>query len=123
MSIVRNKNASGDIIAEYKYDYEGNRIKKFEPGEGTGTDKTTYYISDNFIQVRYTNGTILNETYYYANDKLIAKKDNNGAKTYYHGDHLGSTTLVTNQTGDIVEENFYGPFGEIKRRFKYAKFS
>ncbi len=35
-------------------------------------------ISDNFIQVRYSNGTILNETYYYANGKLVAKKDNSG---------------------------------------------
>ncbi len=60
-----------------------------------------------------TNGTILNETYYYANDKLVAKKDNSGAKTFYHGDHLGSTSLVTNQSGHIVEENFYGPFGDI----------
>lgn len=36
--------------------------------------------NDNFIQVRITNGTILNETYYYANDKLVAKKDNSGNK-------------------------------------------
>ncbi len=55
----------------------------------SGIFNYTYYISDNFIQIRYTNGTILNETYYYANGKLVAKKDNSGAKTFYQGDHLG----------------------------------
>lgn len=66
----------------------GNRIKQIEYNfVNNGHNKTTYYISDNFIQVRYTNGTILNETYYYANGKLVAKKDNSGAKTYNHLDH------------------------------------
>ncbi len=54
----------------------------------------------------------MNETYYYVNGKLIAKEDDLGAKTFYHGDHLGSTSLVTNQSGDIIEENFYEPYGE-----------
>ncbi len=113
LSSVRKKNATGNVIAEYRYDADGNRIKKVEYDYTTGNNQTTYYISDNFIQIRYTNGTILNETYYYANDKLIVKKDNSGAKTYYHSDHLGSITLVTNQTGNITEEEFYLPFGDV----------
>lgn len=32
---------------------------------------------------------------------------------YYHNDHLGSTGVVTNESGDIVEETFYEPFGSI----------
>ncbi|MEK6844053.1 MAG: RHS repeat-associated core domain-containing protein [Nanoarchaeota archaeon] len=114
LSRVRNKNASGNIIAEYKYDHEGNRIKQIEYNfAGNGHNRTTYYISDNFIQIRYTNGTILNETYYYANGKLVAKKDNSGTKTFYHSDHLGSTSLVTNQSGHVIEENHYLPHGDI----------
>ncbi len=34
-------------------------------------------------------------------------------KTYYHPDHLGSTNLITNSTGSIVEETFYLPFGDV----------
>ncbi|MEK6844047.1 MAG: hypothetical protein AABX83_01330 [Nanoarchaeota archaeon] len=99
LSRVRNKNASGNIIAEYKYDHNGQRIKQIEYNiDSAKNNRTTYYISDNFIQVRITNGTILNETYYYANGKLVAKKDNSGNKQFYHGDHLGSTSLVTNQS-------------------------
>ncbi len=34
-------------------------------------------------------------------------------KKYYHPDHLGSTTLITNASGSIVEETFYLPFGDV----------
>ena len=76
-----------------------------------GNNRTTYYIGESFIQVRITNGTILNESYYYANNKLLAKNIS-GEMLYNHPDHLGSTTLVTNQSGGIVEEEFYLPFGD-----------
>ena len=31
---------------------------------------------------------------------------------YYHGDHLGSTTVVTDEVGALVERSVYRPFGE-----------
>src|SRR3989344_5603515 len=31
----------------------------------------------------------------------------------YHNDHLGSTSLIANETGELVEETFYSPYGEI----------
>lgn len=105
---------TGNLIESYAYDHQGNRLKKTTYNiDDNSNNQTTYYISDSFIQIRYTNGTILNETYIYANNKLLAKQDNNGNKQYLHPDHLGSTTLVTNQSGDITEEEFYLPFGEI----------
>ncbi len=33
-------------------------------------------------------------------------------KYFYHADHLGSTSLITDQNGDVVEESLYSPFGE-----------
>ena len=105
--------STGKIVARFSYDDSGNRFKKIEYNiDAAKNNLTTYYISDNFIQTRNTNGTILNETYIYADGTLVAMKDNSGNKLYYHPDHLGSTTLVTNQSGDVVEENFYYPYGE-----------
>jgi len=97
--------SSGNIIAEYYYDAEGNRIKKVENNE------TTYYIGDNFVRVVNNSGSF-EEIYYYDNDKLIASNVS-GEINYYHPDHLGSTTLITNSSGDLIEETFYLPFGEI----------
>ena len=45
--------------------------------------------------------------------RFVAKKEDNNKTTFYHGDHLGSTTFVTNQAGNITEEEFYLPFGDI----------
>jgi RHS repeat-associated protein len=32
--------------------------------------------------------------------------------TYYHGDHLGSSAVITNETGTEVRQVLYGPFGQ-----------
>jgi len=111
---VRANDQNGAIIVEYSYDHEGNRIKKVEYNiDLQFNNRTTYYIDKSFIQIRITNGTVINETYYYDENILIARKDNDGKKFFYHPDHLGSTNLVTNQSGNIVEETFYLPYGEV----------
>jgi RHS repeat-associated protein len=38
----------------------------------------------------------------------------NGVVTYLHGDHLGSTSLVTNDTGGFVARVLYYPYGETR---------
>ncbi|MBI4149429.1 hypothetical protein HY491_03195, partial [Candidatus Woesearchaeota archaeon] len=48
--------------------------------------------------------------YIYANGQRIAKITDN--KTFYfHNDHLGSATIVTDESGNVVEEKKYDPFG------------
>ena len=32
---------------------------------------------------------------------------------YYHHDHLGSTTLITNESGEVVQRVEYLPYGEV----------
>lgn len=113
-SRVRETNSTGNVIEAYFYDQNGERLKKTEYSiDASGNNRSTYYISKEFLNIRITNGTTYNEIYYYLNDKLVAMKDGSGNKVYYHSDHLGSTTLVTNQAGDVVEDDVYLPFGAI----------
>ena len=105
---VRENNAQGQILEEYTYDENGERIKKYE----SLVNQSTYYISDSFIKVVNATGTY-RFTYYHQEGQLVARKDPDGKKFYYHPDHLGSTDLVTNQTGAVVEETTYEPYGEI----------
>lgn len=35
---------------------------------------------------------------------------------YFHPDHLGSTALVTDENGNVIERVAYKPFGEVHRR-------
>jgi len=100
----------GTLIAEYFYDYEGKRIKKIEYEGSLNT--TILYIDKNFIQVLNNSG-VYNETYYYDEYDLIAKKDYNGNIFYYHPDHLGSTILITDSSGNVVADLSYEPYGEL----------
>ncbi|MCX6750192.1 MAG: hypothetical protein NTZ83_01935 [Candidatus Pacearchaeota archaeon] len=108
---VRDTNSTGRILVEYSYDSDGSRLLKKEFFIG-GTNQSTYYIDNNFVQIRNSSG-IFNFTYYYDEYGLVAEKISGGQMRYYHPDHLGSTTLITNGTGAIVEETFYLPYGEI----------
>jgi len=108
---VRETNSTGNLTAEYFYDHEGNRIKKIEVLDN-GENQTTYYMGGNFVQVVNSSGTF-NSTYYYDETNLIAGKNSEGEVRYYHPDHLGSTTIITNETGNVVEELSYLPFGEM----------
>lgn len=110
---VREDNSNGRIIAEYFYDDTGNRIKKIEYPI-SGEQIKTYYINRNFVRVVDSSGTH-DTIYYYDDTDLIGKKDPNGKKYYYHPDHLGSTSIVTDQYQNIVEETEYSPFGEITK--------
>jgi len=93
---------------------------------GNSHNESTYYMNTrpaDFIQVVNTNGTEINETYIYLYDKLIAKYDTNGRKFFYHPDHLGSTSLVTNESGDVVEDLLYLPYGDLLSGNELSRFT
>ncbi len=106
---VRQLNANGNIIAQYWYDADGNRIKKLLVS-ATG-NQSIYYIG-NFVQIRNSSG-VFNTTYYYDRDSLVAERRYDNQLYFYHPDHLGSTSLITNITGDVVDLTNYDPYGLV----------
>ncbi len=112
----------GRVLEQYSYDHSGNRIKKVEYLD-SGT-RTTYYPSNNLVRVVDSSGTL--DTYYFYDDfgNLLYRRDHDGDKYYYHPDHLGSTTLITDEEGNVEEETSYLPFGEVfeggNDRFTYT---
>lgn len=44
---------------------------------------------------------------------LPAVNENRGV-LFYHGDHLGSSSVMTDRTGAVVKEIVYFPFGEVR---------
>ncbi len=104
---VRFGDQNGQAIAEYFYDYTGQRIKKIENGV------TTYYIGKHYVQEIPYSGQLKPTKYYFANSERIAKKDSSGALSYYHSDHLGGTNAVTDSSGTLLEKTNYYPFGEM----------
>ena len=66
----------------------------------------------NLEVIRNSEG-IFNYTYIYEGETLVARINPDGSKYFYHPDHLGSTTLITDESGNVVEDNYYLPYGEL----------
>ncbi|MBT0664886.1 hypothetical protein KI809_11295 [Geobacter pelophilus] len=85
----------------FVYDGNGKRVKK------TVGASSRIYI-DNLHECATSDGC---GNYIFANNTRIAF--HTGVKTYfYHPDHLGSTSIVTDAAGNQVESVHYDPFGE-----------
>ncbi|MBD3249184.1 hypothetical protein GF336_04005 [Candidatus Woesearchaeota archaeon] len=108
---VREGGSEGRILEEYFYDESGQRIKKITYDEDESS-KTTYYIDKNYVREIDDSGE-KDTVYYYDSDSLVGRKDPDGELYFYHPNHLGSTDIVTDSSGDVVEETEYLPFGEV----------
>lgn len=116
------KCSDNKTIAEYVYDHTGKRIIKKEYKNGI-LQRTVYSPSDEYeTVVLASNGAKLNTTYYKVNDEVVAKKNPDGTLNYYHNDHLGSNSVLTNQSGVVVEKTTYEPYGEVKSGGTKSKF-
>ena len=95
------------LIEEYFYDSTGMRTQK-NTYDGA-TVKTTNYVHFG-NNVLYESGAE-NARYILAGGCEIARFS--GANIYYtHRDHLGSSSVVTDQAGQVVNWNANHPFGE-----------
>ncbi len=78
----------------YSYDADGARVRK-----ETKTEVTRYIGPHYEVTVAITNSQVLTTTKYYDfGGQRIAVRQN-GTLSYLHGDHLGSTSVATNNTG------------------------
>ena len=100
------------VVSKYMYDESGLRIKK------QGSNSAIYYIFDTGGNVLYEQENREYMEYIYVLGKHFARIDGNldnlseTKKYFYHTDHLGSTVLVTDDTGKQVWSAEYTPFGK-----------
>jgi RHS repeat-associated protein len=97
----------------YSYDGDGKRVAK-------SNGKLYWHPSAGLRASGMSGLDVLVETdatgnnpaeYIFFGGKRIARRDPDGAVLYYFADHLGSSRVVTNVTGTIVDESDYYPFG------------
>ena len=97
--IVSHPNGATTTIG---YDADDQRVVKQD------LQGTTYYLGRYLEQD--SNGRLVKS--YWAGDRLIARRDGAGKLTDYHQDRLGSTRLLTNAKGVVVERHDYDPYGK-----------
>jgi len=94
-------------VVEFDYDYLGNRVKK------TVNSEATYYLNDGL--------RVLNELDAEGNVTKtiviglgqIAEIDAPGTITYVHQDSLGSTVMLSDDTGAVTGQYEYDVFGSV----------
>ncbi|WP_080931564.1 RHS repeat-associated core domain-containing protein, partial [Xanthomonas albilineans] len=95
----------GTVIASYSYDALGRRTAKTESGA------TTQYLYDGRNTVQETQGATINPILTGLGIDQRYARDDNGGRTYFLTDGLGSTRLLTDTNGNAVQRYDYDPYG------------
>ena len=96
-------NSTGSQVANYVYDADGNRVRK-----NVGSGWTEYiYFGGNIIAENTPSGWT---DYIFGGGKRIAQVSSSGTQ-YYWGDHLGTTKMTLDASGNSQCYAIYTPFG------------
>lgn len=109
--IHNGTNESAPVLQEFTWDLVDDRIlmKTTFYGNGSWKEKVIYVMPE-MVRVKNDSGTF-EFLYVYHEGQLVAQRNPDGSKLYFHPDHLGSTTLVTNQNAQAIENTSFEPFG------------
>jgi len=86
----------------FTYDGDGGRVKKTVDGH------TTAYVGSLFEK---QGGTTTRHIF--LGDTRICSATGTSSYSFYHGDHLGSTSDVTDKNGELIQHTEYTPYGEF----------
>ena len=75
--------------------------------------QTTVYIGNHY-EKNISTGEVTK--YYFFNGKAVTMRNNAGL-FWLSGDHLGSTSLMTSGSGDVIGEARYKPYGEKRNEW------
>ena len=99
----------GVTATTYSYDGNGKRVKKTTPAFPFAS--TTYYVGEHFEAIGMGPPT----RYVFAGNLRIARESIAGGTLYYHKDHLGSSTAMTDSSGiGAYGTSNYMPFGSMR---------
>jgi len=94
----------------YTYDGDGRRVKK-DQVSGSTYDKLYWYGAGAEVLAETDLTGALPDEYIFFNGKRIARRKSTDEVNYYFADHLGSSRVVTNATGQILDDADFYPFG------------
>jgi len=109
-------NQAGDLVSVTKsgsiedtYAYDGNGLRSSQKISGVKS-QLAWDVSGNLPLLLY-DGT---NYYIYGADGLPIEQISSEAPTYLHHDHLGSTRLLTNSSGEAKGKYTYTPYGAVE---------
>ena len=114
---VQQENAEGNMatINTFTYDDSWRRIKK-TVAEGD----TTLYITPAHIMTRKQSGQTTTTQYIHGAQGIIASLSQEKGIRYLHPDHIGSTTLKTDESGKETNRIIYSAYGRVDQKISKA---
>jgi len=98
-------------ITQFYYDGDGGRVKRQSEIDN---GQTTIYIGSLFETLIPDAGSTTTKKHIFAGaNRVCTVNSDSPSLTYYHGDHLGSSNIITDEDGAQVSLSEYSPFGEI----------
>ena len=95
---------SGGVTESYAYNADGARVTR------TRGSVTTVYLGGLLEEDIAPSAT---RTHYLFHGQMIAQRDGSGV-IYLHSDHLGSISVATSASGDVVSRQEYLPWGDVR---------
>lgn len=109
-AVYNGSDTAGALLETYVHHTTEERILQKKTYNPDGSVKeTTYYISQTFVRIVNDSGAF-DATYVYHNGALVAQNIN-GSVLYVAPDPKGTTSVVTNANGTILERDEYSPYG------------
>jgi RHS repeat-associated protein len=97
---------NGSSYIAYTYDGNGQRIRK----QNLFTGNTVLYFGEVY-EVRNNVGVI----HLFAGSTRVASIRSDGYEQYYHSDHLGSASVITDASGNQQQTIQYFPYGAYRQ--------
>ncbi len=119
-----------NIMSQYTYNHTGERaIKRYGAFESMAVNgapagskldanaKYSAYVSAYYVENGSGTKSGAFSKHYYAGSERIVSKTADDAY-FYFTDHLGSTTHITDRSGDIAQYAAYTPYGSLFREYR-----
>ncbi len=102
----------GSVQTAMAYDHNRSMYKRQDTRpEGAST---TWFVKGLYERFEPVTGSV--EHKYYVGDTVVIDKESGTSQTLYmHKDHLGSTTSITNASGNVVQYLAYDAWGKARR--------
>jgi len=98
-------------ITTFEYNHNGNRIKKVTP------DETITYIGKLYEVTTSPGHQVTKKHIFTGSDRSITveidEETSERSTYYYHSDHLGSSSVITDNAGTQVQHVEYQPYGKV----------
>jgi len=112
------------VETRYTYDGDGGRVLRISPQKiGTVPEGDCPYFSTVYIGSSYESEGPAGQSpekitkhIFMGSTRVCSVETTTATHTYYyHQDHLGSSSVITDESGAVVQILEYSPFGEVSR--------